>query len=173
MILSFPFGVVFCTAPARKAKVVNYPLADNATCGWSVAFSTELYVLWLFFKAQSMAWKAVEYNSYLIPGFAFCCFSYWWSPMVWKQMVLILLNCEKVYSSRMLQCLSHSPYRISACRHFTILHHHKRIGEYSTMRYFEREREATFTYILFQYIVINYSTLLLLLLICYCAWFRN
>ena len=60
-----------------------------------------------------------------------------------EQMTRLLLYCQKVSNSLM---LCHNAYVIPlssshhARRHFIISCHHKKKGNYSTIRYFERER---------------------------------
>ena len=54
-------------------------------------------------------------------------------------MVLIyMLEGRQQPASQGLHC---SPHFISSHRHFIISHHHKKKGEYSTIRYFERQRD--------------------------------
>lgn len=77
-----------------------------------------------------------------IHSFAFCGFSSPWSTVVWKQTILLLPYCQKVNSSLMLcpNAYGYSPLFISSRRHFTTSQHHKKKGEYRTIRYFDRER---------------------------------
>lgn len=44
-----------------------------------------------------------------------------------------------LHGNTMYQCLCHSPHFISSQRHYIISHHHKKKGEYSTVRYSVRD----------------------------------
>ena len=57
-------------------------------------------------------------------------------------MTLLLTKRQKVQRqpNARSQCLRHSPHFISSRRHFIISHHHKKKGEYRTIRYSERQK---------------------------------
>lgn len=65
-----------------------------------------------------------------------------WPAAVWKQMALVLTSRPAAPSqpNAASRSLRRSPHFIPSRRHFIILHHPEKKGEYSTIRYFGRER---------------------------------
>ena len=108
-------------------------------------------------------------------------FSYSKFPFPWFQLPMVSRGLEadnlpsdislesQQQPNTVSQCLHHSPHFISLYGHFIILHHNKlNKGEYSTIRYFERQLPHLYSFfIVYCY---NCSTLLLWsLLISYCV----
>lgn len=83
--------------------------------------------------------KRQQIRQFSLSSFSFHSFSYLWSTTVRKQM-LLLLKCQQ-QPNAVSPCLRHSPLFLSSYRHFILLHHPKKKGEDSLIRYLERERE--------------------------------
>ena len=95
-------------------------------------------------------------------GFSMHSFTYLQLTMVWRQVIFLLmcLRRSRVAQGYFTMPTSFTSFHFSH-KNFIILHHYKK-GEYSTVRYFEREVKTTFTWLLLQDIAVCFILFLVI-----------